>query len=223
VTPGHGEWYVADLPKTEFDQARARTLLGAIGLRDRNGDGLLDDESGKTARFTVLTSTGNTVREKTVRVVQEQLRKVGLTMDIATMDPRAVPGRWGKGEYDAIYFSILFDSFDPARYGDYWLSSGPFHFWNPGQTKPATPWEAQIDALMRKQTTMLDTGERRRIFADVQRVFAEHLPALYFAAAKVTVPTSARVRGVTPSVLPPPVLWNAEMLWLSPAASGARR
>ncbi len=76
---------------------------------------------------------------------------------------------------------------------------------------------------MRKQSATLDLAERRRLFAEAQRVLAEHLPVLYFAAAKITVATSARVQGAMPSVLPPPVLWNAEMLWVTPAAAGARR
>jgi len=30
-----------------------------------------------------------------------------------------------------------------------WLSSGGTHLWSPGQTRPVTPWEAEIDTLMR--------------------------------------------------------------------------
>ena len=128
------------------------------------------------------------MRERTAAVVQEQLRQVGLTMDVVTLDARRHQ-RWPTGDYDAFIRGVLFDSFDPAH-GDFWLSSGPFHFWNPRQTKPATPWEAQIDRLMRKQATTLDLAERRRLFAEAQRVFAEHLPVLYFAAPKFTVATT---------------------------------
>ena len=43
-------------------------------------------------------------------------------------------------------------------------------------------------------------------------MLAEHLPILYFAAPRVTVASSARLRGSMPSVMPPPILWNAEVL-----------
>ena len=56
---------------------------------------------------------------------------------------------------------VLYDTFEPAN--DFWLSSGQFHLWNPGQKKPATPWEAEIDGLMKKQSTTTDLAERRRI------------------------------------------------------------
>jgi hypothetical protein len=38
------------------------------------------------------------------------------------------------------------------------------------------------------------------------------MPVLIFAAPKVILATSARVRGVTPSVLSPYILWNADMI-----------
>ena len=36
VTPGYGEWYLPDLPRTNHDPAHARSLLTSIGLRDAN-------------------------------------------------------------------------------------------------------------------------------------------------------------------------------------------
>ena len=47
ITPGHGDWFVPDLPKTEYDPARVASLLQSIGLQDRNRDGLLEDARGK--------------------------------------------------------------------------------------------------------------------------------------------------------------------------------
>ncbi|MCC7186790.1 MAG: ABC transporter substrate-binding protein, partial [Acidobacteria bacterium] len=59
----------------------------------------------------------------------------------------------------------------------FWLSAGPFHFWNPGQTKPATPWEERIDTLFQQQAATIDPAERRRLFAEAQQILAEQLPA----------------------------------------------
>ena len=52
----------------------------------------------------------------------------------------------------------------------------------------------------------------RKIFNDVQRVFAENLPVLYFAAPRIYYAHNSRVLGVVPSVQRPPALWNADML-----------
>ncbi len=225
ITSGHGEWYLPDLPRTDFDPARAKALLGSIGLVDRNGDGKLDDERGETARFSILTTKGHTIRERTVATIQEQLAAVGLSVDVVAIEGAALVGQLmaGDGNFDAILFSIAFDSFDPASYIDFWTSGGAFHVWHPSQAKPASEWERQIDDLMSKQTTTLDRAERRRLFTEVQHIFAANLPVLYFAAPKVVVATSARVGGALPSVLSPTVLWNAEMLSLVPAPAGSTR
>jgi peptide/nickel transport system substrate-binding protein len=221
VTPGYGEWYLPDLPRTNTDPARARALLESIGLSDRTGDGMLEDASGKPARFAILTDKGDVLRERTAAIIQEQLRQVGLAVDIVTTDPPAIFARWQKRDYDAIFFYAHVDSTDPARTPEFWLSSGPFHFWHPMQAKPATEWEKTIDDLMLRQATTLDRPERRRLFAEVQRVMSAHLPVLYFAAPKVTIALSSRVRGAMPAVLNPPVLWNAEVLSVS-SPSGSR-
>lgn len=212
ITPGHGEWYSPDVVRPVVDREAARRALASAGLTDMNNDGMVDDAAGKTARLTIFTLKGSTVRERSTQVIQEQLRKVGLQVDIEPREQRTMIDAWGKGEYDAIYFSMDTDSLDPARNPEFWLSGGSFHVWNPGQIKPATTWEGQIDELMTRQATSMNSAERRRLLAEAERVLAEHMPAIYFAAPKVIVATSARMRGVTPSVLAPYVLWNADTL-----------
>jgi peptide/nickel transport system substrate-binding protein len=212
ITPGGGQWFLPDLPRTDYDPAKAAALLASIGLKDRNGDGLLDDTAGKTARVTVLTAKGRTVTERTGAMIQEQVRKVGLTLDVVPVDLGSMIEAWNNGDYDAILFRITADSTDPARNSEYWMSSGSFHVWNPAQRAPATDWEAAIDDRFRRQATTLDIAERKRLFAEAQRILAEHLPVIYFAAPRVTVASSARVRGVAAAVVPPTILWNAEML-----------
>ncbi len=223
ITPGHGDWFLPDLARPAFDPAAAGQALTAMGLVDRNGDGLRDDARGRTASFSLLTQKGQSVRERSAAVIQEQLRQVGLKVDVVPLEPRSMIGQWSAGDYDAIYFAIEFDSFDPGRNLEFWLSSGSFHFWRPNQASPSSDWEARIDALMTQQSATLDSAQRHTLFAEAQRVLAEHAPVLYFAAPKVTVATSARLGGVAASVLSPGVLWNAEQLYVTTSASGPRR
>ena len=212
ITPGHEQWFLPDLPRPSVDASGAIKRLAAIGLTDRNGDGLLDDERGKTASFSIIVSKGQTVRERTVAVIQDQLKKIGLKVDVVPVEGGALFQRFQSGDYDAICFSLETDSFDPARNPDFWMSSGPYHVWNPKQLSPATAWEGRMDQLMAEQSTTIDAAKRRELFAQAQRLLAEHAPILYFAAPKVVVATSSRMRGVVPSVLAPTVLWNAETL-----------
>jgi peptide/nickel transport system substrate-binding protein len=218
ITPGHGEWYLPDLPKTETDLTKAKQLLATMGLTDRNGDGMLEDASGKPARFTLLTQKGNTVRESTSAVLRDQLKKAGLQVDVVLEDQGTLIDHFGKGEYEAMFFGVDSGLTDPSFNQEMWLSSGQFHFWNPQQKTPATAWEQTIDDAMRQTTRTMDREERHKAFAIAQRTLAEHLPILNFAAQKVTVALSARLRGAMPIVIKPPVLWNAEMLSVAPGS-----
>ena len=215
VTPGFGPWYSADVPTYPHDPARARRLLASVGMTDKNGDGQLEDESGAPVRFSVLVQKDATIRERTVSLLQEQLRRLGIGVDIVGMDLPSIGKRWSAGDYDSIFHGFQNSATDPAMTLDFWLSSGSIHFWNPGQANPATPWEATMDDLMHKQSTSLDMAERQRLFVEVQRVFAEHVPALYFVAPKVTIAMSPRVLNAAPAPQVPQLLWSADTLAVS--------
>jgi len=212
VTPGNKEWFDRERPMTPFDLGKAGTLLDTLGLRDRNGDGLRDAPDGKTARVTVLTQKGNAARERGAAFLQQAVKAVGLTMDVVPLEQGALIEAITTGKFEAAFFGALGSDTDPASQVNFWLSSGSFHPWNPAQATPATPWEAEIDRLMLLQARTLDREVRRKVFADVQRTFAAAQPAVFFAAPKVTVATSARLAGVQPGILQPSVLWNADSL-----------
>jgi ABC-type transport system substrate-binding protein len=114
-----------------------------------------------------------------------------------------------KGNYEAIYDLVRFDDTDPAMQLDFWLSSGSAHVWG---AHPTLDWERQIDQLMLKQAATFDRVERLQSFVDVQRIYSQHLPALFFGAPHMRVFTSTRLLNATPSPLRPHLLWNAENL-----------
>jgi peptide/nickel transport system substrate-binding protein len=219
ITSGYGVWHVPDLPIRAHDPAKAKALLQSIGLTDSDRDGRLEDASGRPARFSVLVQKGATLRERTMAVVQKQLADVGLQLDVVALDNKAVVQQFMQGDYDAVFFNILTDFPDPNRLMAFWMSSGSFHVWNPGQSSPSTAWEAEIDDLMTRQSMSMNLEERRRLFEQAQRRFQERVPAIYFAAQRHIVVMSSRVQGGTPTVTPLPVLWNAEELSLRAPAS----
>jgi peptide/nickel transport system substrate-binding protein len=219
VTPGNKKWHSSDVPTYPHNPARARELLASIGLSDRNGDGTVEDSAGQPVRFSVLTQRGHTVRERSAAVLQEQLRQIGIATDVVPLDQGAVFQKWSTADYEAIYFGVQASSTDPALNPDFWYSSGSFHPWHPNQRKPATDWERRIDELMQKQVVSPDLAERQRLFADVQRILGEELPAIYFVAPRITVAHSSRVLNAAPAVQIPHLLWNPDTL----AVSGPRR
>jgi peptide/nickel transport system substrate-binding protein len=226
VTSANKRWYAKDLWPAEgapsrdlagiaakAEPERARQLLAHIGLTDPDGDGRLADRAGRPARVTLLTAKGQTALERGGAVIRDDLAAIGLAVDVVALDPNALVQTFlSRKGYDAVYFHLTSTDPDPAGQLDFWMSGGDAHVWNPGQKAPATAWEKQIDTLMAAQAAALDLPARQRLFADVQKLFAAHLPMVHFAAPRVLVGVSAHVAGMTPAVSRPQLLWAADTL-----------
>ena len=53
------KWNDPDIPRYGFDLARARALLAEIGMKDRNGEGVLQDAEGNPVEVLFYSNTGN--------------------------------------------------------------------------------------------------------------------------------------------------------------------
>ena len=220
TTPGNRIWFSPNVPRYAHDVNRAKEVLKGMGLEDRNGNGVVEDAQGHEARFTVITQRGIGWFERGTNELRRQLTQVGIALDIAPIDNGALIKRMLSSDYEAIYFRPLSTDLDPAGNMDFWSSSGSGHFWNlpdseASPARPASPapaWESRIDLLMAEQASTIDPDKRRQIFNEVQKVFSENLPVLYFVAPRLYYAHNARVLGVVPAVQRPPALWNADSL-----------
>jgi peptide/nickel transport system substrate-binding protein len=212
VSPANKRWYWEGTPSIPHDLQRAKTLLASIGLTERGDDGVLRDASGMPARFTILTQKGRPPFERGVAVIRDELRKIGITVDVVALEGNALIQQIYGAKYDAMYFNAFPSDSDPSLTPDFWVSSGTAHLWNPEQKTPATEWEKQIDQLMHALTVSADMAERKRAFDEVQRVFVEHQPAISFVAARTFVGSSTRVGNVTPVATRPQLLWSPDTL-----------
>jgi peptide/nickel transport system substrate-binding protein len=94
-----------------------------------------------------------------------------------------------------------------------WLSSATNHQWNPSQKTPETPWEAEIDRLMRAQSSSMTFELRRSSFNRVQEIASEQVPFIYLVTKNSLVSVSSHLQGVTISPLRPQLYWNVEQLY----------
>jgi peptide/nickel transport system substrate-binding protein len=199
-TPANRQWFSPDVPQTPYDPAGAKALIESIA-------------PGQTVRFTLLTQKGRSSLERGSAVIRDELQKIGVIVDVVPLDGNALIQRFVSGAaYDAIYFRVAATDTDPALTPDFWFSFGSAHMWDIAEPTPATPWEAQIDALMAKQIASPDLAERKRLFAEVQKIFAEHQPAIYFAAPRVFVAASTRVTNLAPALIRPHLLWAPDRI-----------
>lgn len=215
ITAANRKWST-ELPGSVSANRRfARARLAAVGLVDRDGDGWLDDDGARHARFTVMTQGGQASLERGASAIRDQLATIGLQVDVVPMDAGALIQRFLSGSgYDAVYFNLITTDTDPASQIDFWTSRGSSHVWNLGAPHETLAWEREIDQLMGRQSAALDERERVELFRQVQLIFAAHLPMVHFAAPRVFVATSTRLTGLNPAVTRPQLLWAADTIAL---------
>ena len=69
-----------------YDTAAARRLLAEAGYADRDGDGVLEAEDGRPLRFTLKVPHGNRERRDNAEIVQSELRKVGVAVEVREVE-----------------------------------------------------------------------------------------------------------------------------------------
>jgi len=215
VSPGETRWYNPQVRQYAYDPNQAGELLSQIGFIDRNGDGTREDEQGHPVKFTLITNAGNALREKMGLMIQADLKQVGIEVNFVPVESKTLLGKISTDfDYEACLFSLGGGDTDPNSKSNFLLSSGNLHWWYPLQKTPATPWEAEIDQLMREQAKTLDPAARKRIFDRVQLILAEQVPTIPLVARNLLVAARGRVGNLKPGILSDYVLWNSDELFL---------
>jgi len=121
----------------------------------------------------------------------------------------------GSQQYEACLLGFNNVELDPNSQMNIWMSSGTPHALNPKQIKPTTPWEDEIDRLMEKQHSSVESASRKQAFDRVQQVVVEQQPIVYLVHPDVLVAASPSIRGLEPTPLPPHLYWNIERVSLA--------
>jgi peptide/nickel transport system substrate-binding protein len=215
LTPSNKRWYNPNIATFPFNIEKAKALLSEIGIRDRNNDGILEDEAGNKVEFTLNTNTGNSVRERISVLIQEDLKRLGVQLTFQPLDFNALIDRMNVSyDYDAMLLVVGGDSTDPSSGMNVWKSEGFTHFWFPRQKVPSTDWEARLDELMDLQISTLKYEERKKYFDEVQAILAEQLPVISIVASRGYAAIRTDLGNVKPTVVSSQrVSWNAEELY----------
>jgi peptide/nickel transport system substrate-binding protein len=213
--PANLFWFNNSLRPRAFDPDAARRLLAEDGFHS-GGQGLVDRD-GHPVEFSLITNSGNRARERMAAMIQQDLAALGIRVTPAPLDFASLLERITRTfRYEACLLGLNNVDLDPNGQMNVWLSSTANHQWNPSQPAPATPWEAEMDRLMRQQAATPDDGRRKALFDRVQRIVWEEEPFLYLVNKNALVALSPRVRNAEPAVLNPRLMWNVERLWLAP-------
>jgi peptide/nickel transport system substrate-binding protein len=179
LPPGEGEWAIPvnaeNFPTYTYNPDKARALLKEAGA-----EGL---------KITIQAAPAYAPDIPTAQVMQAQLKKVGIDLQIQQMEWAAVLQAQRDGNFD---LNLTFNTNRPDP--DTYLSVAHSKF---GQNwgKYADP---KMDELLDKGRTTTDLAQRKQIYSDVQKLFATELPYLYLYVIKNYEPARQHVKGYVP-------------------------
>jgi peptide/nickel transport system substrate-binding protein len=222
VSPANKFWFNSQLKPEPYDPDGALRALEGAGFHLSHGT--LKDGDGNDVVFSIITNSGNKYRERMAVLIQDDLQKIGVKVNVVTLDfPSLIERMTQSFDYEAILLGLTNVGLDPNEQMNIWLSSSENHQWNPQEKTPETQWEAEIDRLMRAQAASGDDKKRKQDFDRVQEIAYEEAPFIYLVNKNVMSAVASNVLGASPVILYPQTFWNADRLTLAGKTSVAAK
>lgn len=173
----------------EYNPEKAIQLLSEAGWK-KNSEGLLQ-KNGKPFSFTVLVNQGNEARLKTAQIIKEQLKKLGIDMNIKVLEWQAMLHEFiHKKRFEAVIMGWGL-SRDPDIY-DIWHSSktkeGEFNF--------ISYKNEEVDRLLIQGRQTFDIGKRKKIYYKIHDILAEEQPTTFLYVPDALPVLHKRFKGV---------------------------
>jgi peptide/nickel transport system substrate-binding protein len=219
VSPANKLWFKSGLRPQPFDLEDANKRLAADGF---HLDGsTLRDRSGNPVEFSIITNAGSKTRERMAAMIQDDLKHLGMRVNIVTLDfPSLIERITRNLNYEACLLGLVNVDADPSELMNVLLSSASNHAWNPSEKSPETAWEGEIDRLMLAQAATADYKTRKKNFDRVQEILYEQVPVIYLLHPNALSAVSPQVSGVKATPLFPHTYWDAEHLTVHTKAGG---
>jgi len=183
VLPRQSWAYNAEVPGYDYDPQRARQILDTAGYRAVGG-----------VRFhlTMKTSTEETTR-LIAAVLQQQLREVGIAIDIRTFEFATFFSDVTSGAYQLYSLRWIGGNEDPDIF-EYAFHSAKFP---PHGANRSYYSNSRIDALIDQARSELDQNARKQLYAEIQQILADELPYVNLWYLDNMLVHSKRVQGLT--------------------------
>jgi peptide/nickel transport system substrate-binding protein len=220
-TPANKLFYTPDIPKFEYNLDAARQKLTELGLKDTDGDGILEMSNGKPVHFNIITNVENDLRKGIATIVSADLKKIGLDASfspisfntlLSRVDNKPEPGKpYPPFDWQAMILGLT-GGIEPTNGNNVWMSMGNMHQWDPYQEKPHRDWEAKIDDLFRRGAQELDETKRKAIYAEFQKIVGEEQPMVYTVVPDAIQAIRNKYGNVKPCSLGG-VTWNLDEMY----------
>lgn len=187
--------------KYEYSLEKAAHLLDEIGLTDIDGDGVRNitdnflknfanpedrpndltpfgPEKDRELEFTLVTNSGNQIREKIVSLLADDFAKIGVKANARSVDFNALVNQLTTSTFEAMVLGLTGGP-EPNNGSNVWKTNGRLHFWRYSSKESPPAWEKRVDELFDLGATTFDEDEVQRIYKEFQKIVSENLPYIY--------------------------------------------
>lgn len=185
------------LVEYSFQAEKAAELLKEAGYEDTDGDGILDQD-GENLVLTLVVPTGDAVREQTGAVIKDNLKKIGIEIELDLMDFNAVMEKVvGNHEFELYLMGNTLGS-DPDPTPNWYSTQA-------SDEKGVFGWNIagfrseEADKLMDQNTQETNQEDRAKTLQEFGRLLNKELPWIPLYAADITKAYSKELKGYSPN------------------------
>lgn len=188
-----------------FSPPDAEALLADAGFADSDGDGVLDRD-GKPLRFTFLLPSASVRLGKLVPLLQEQMKPVGVDLQIEKVETATLSARVAKRDFEAM--SRVWTEFDREH--------DVYPYFHSSQIDGGSNFvgfsDPELDRLLDQLRGEFDVSKRRELERAVHRRLVETQPYLFMTNRQTLDAAKSRVHGLHPSV----AWYDLRAVWVDP-------
>jgi len=92
-----------------FEPKKATKLLKELKLKDRDEDGIIEDESGNPVTLRILVQNTNKQRLEAAETIIENLKQIGINAELVSVDADSYKDKLESKQYDIYFGGIKID------------------------------------------------------------------------------------------------------------------
>jgi len=187
------QWaYNPNVPVIRYDPEEAKRIFASLGWTDKDGDGILENGRRKF-EFDLLSLAGSATGKQLVQMVQAEMKKVGVNVNLVTLDGATAIQRILGGNYEAAYLGWDLDP-DPDPYALFHSTQFPPH----GQNLVFYAND-EADRLIDAARRELDQSKRKDLYWRLHEVLSADQPYTWVVQGSAKWGINKRVRGIEAS------------------------
>lgn len=197
--------YNPDIKPIPYDVERGRRLLKEAGWDDHDGDGILDKD-GVPFRFEFLIASGRRFAERLASILKEDLKKVGIDMQIRQLEWALFVKNLDSRRFDAVTLGWVFG-----------VEQDPYQVWHSSQVEKGSNFvgfsNAEADHLIVRGRKEFDRQKRAALYRRLHAIIDEVQPYTFLYSSPYLVALHRRFSNV--NIYPggmDPIEWTVEEL-----------